>query len=251
MEFVKESFIVNGNLSLALVDKRITNKMEKSLSERNIEVIKTPKCNETYEAITHHPDITVCKLNDNNILVAPNVYEYYYNNLQPLGFNVIKGESFIRYNYPNNIQYNVAIFGNYAIHNFNYTDKKILEYLDKNNIKKIHVKQGYCKCSICIVDESSIITSDEGIYKEAIKNELNCLLIEKGHINLFDLNYGFIGGCSGLIYNDTLAFFGDISNHPSYNEIVDFVSSRNKNIISLSNEELLDLGSIIPLCINN
>lgn len=251
MEFVKESFIVNGNLSLALLDKRITNKMEKSLSERNIEVIKTPVCNETYEAITHHPDITVCKLNDNNIVVAPNVYEYYYNNLQPLGFNVIKGESFIEYNYPNNIQYNVAIFGNYAIHNFNYTDKKILEYLDKNNIKKIHVKQGYCKCSICIVDESSIITSDEGIYKEAIKNELNCLLIEKGHINLFDLNYGFIGGCSGLISNDTLAFFGDISNHPSYNEIVDFISSRNKNIISLSNEELLDLGSIIPLCIND
>lgn len=150
--------------------------------------------------------------------------------------------------YPNNIQYNVAILGNYAIHNFKYTDNIILEYLDKFNIKKINVKQGYCKCSICIVDENSIITSDEGIHKEVIKYGIDSLLIEKGYIDLFDLDYGFIGGCSGLISKDTLSFFGDIKKHPDYNRILEFVNKKNKKIISLSNEKLLDLGSLIPLC---
>lgn len=249
MKFVKDSFIINGNLSLGIVDKRITIDMENKLKEIGVNLIKTPICKETYNAIMHHPDITACKLNDNNIVVAPNVYDFYKSKLSKYGFNVIKGGSYIGSNYPNNIQYNIAIVGNFAIHNFNYTDKNILEYLDNNNFKKINVKQGYCKCSICIVDENSIITSDEGIYKAVKEYGIDCLLIEKGHIDLFDLDYGFIGGCSSLISKDILVFFGDIKKHPDYEKILNFVSNKNKKILSLSEEKLLDLGSLIPLLI--
>ncbi|WP_297134699.1 DUF6873 family GME fold protein [Terrisporobacter sp.] len=247
MNFVKTSFIPENKILIALVDKRITIDMKNKLNNLNINIIESSPCIETYDAISCHPDVTLLKINDNNIIVAPNVYDYYSEKLVPLGFNIIKGNSFIKNKYPYNIGYNVAIFGKYAIHNFKYTDKKILEFLDKNNFIKINVKQGYCKCSICIVDESSIITSDEGIYKEVMKHDIDCLLIEKGHIDLFDLNYGFIGGCSGLISKDDLMFFGDISKHPNYNEIKKFIESKNKNIISLSTEKLLDLGSLIPL----
>ncbi|MBC5996721.1 hypothetical protein EAI30_06415 [Romboutsia ilealis] len=248
MKYVKESFITKEKLSLAIVDKRITIDMENKLRNYNINIIKTPYCDGTYNAIKYHPDISVCKLNDNNIVVAPNVYSYYNDILSNYNFNVIKGNSTISNKYPNNIQYNVAILGNYAIHNFKYTDNIILEYLDRFNIKKINVKQGYSKCSICIVDENSLITSDEGIHKEVIKYGIDSLLIEKGYIDLFDLDYGFIGGCSGLISKDTLSFFGDIKKHPDYNKILEFVNKKNKKIVSLSNENLLDLGSLIPLC---
>lgn len=248
MKFVEESFITNEKLSLAIVDKRITIDMESKLKDYDINIIKTPSCNDTYDAIKYHPDISVCKLNFNNIVVAPNVYDYYNEVLSKYNFNVIKGNSTISKKYPNNIQYNIAILGNYAIHNFKYTDDIILEYLDKFNIKKINVKQGYCKCSICIVDENSIITSDKGIHKEVIKYGIDSLLIEKGYIDLFDLDYGFIGGCSGLISKNTLSFFGDIKKHPDYSRILEFVNNKNKKIISLSNEKLLDLGSLIPLC---
>lgn len=247
MNFVRTSFIPEYKILLALIDKRITKDMKAKLNDLNINIIESTPCIETYDAINCHPDITILKINDNNIIVAPNVYDYYSKKLCPLGFNIIKGNSLIKSKYPYNIAYNIAIFGKYAIHNLKYTDKKVLEFLDKNNFTKINVKQGYCKCSICIVDENSIITSDEGIYKEVIKHDIDCLLIEKGHIDLFDLSYGFIGGCSGLISKDDLIFFGDISKHPNYNEIKKFVESKNKNIISLSNEKLLDLGSLIPL----
>ncbi len=247
MNFVRTSFIPEYKILLALIDKRITKDMKAKLNDLNINIIESTPCIQTYDAINCHPDITILKINDNNIIVAPNVYNYYSKKLCPLGFNIIKGNSLIKSKYPYNIAYNVAIFGKYAIHNLKYTDKKVLEFLDKNNFTKINVKQGYCKCSICIVDENSIITSDEGIYKEVIKHDIDCLLIDKGHIDLFDLSYGFIGGCSGLISKDDLIFFGDISKHPNYNEIKKFVENKNKNIISLSDEKLLDLGSLIPL----
>ena len=92
-----------------------------------------------------------------------------------------------------------------------------------------------------------MITSDEGIYKEVIKYGIDCLLIEKGHIDLFELNYGFIGGCSFLLSSNKLVFLGNIRNHPDYDKIVDFVESKNKKLVSLSDDKLLDLGSVIPL----
>lgn len=247
MKFVKSSFIPDKSISLALVDSRISESMVQKLNKLNINIIKSIKCNETYNAISCHPDICVIKLNDNNILVAPNVFDYYDSCLTPLGFNVIKGSLHIDNRYPNNVHYNVVILGNNVIHNFKYTDNVLLDYIEKHNMNKINVNQGYCKCSICIVDENSIITSDEGIYKEVIKHNIDCLLIEKGHIDLFELDYGFIGGCSGLISQDTLAFFGNIEKHPNFKEIDKFVSERNKKIISLSKEKLTDLGSLIPL----
>ena len=249
MKFVKNSFIVDGNLSLALVDKRITLNMENKLKSLGVDVVKTSDCPNTYKAIMCHPDISVCKLNDNDIVVAPNVYDYYFEVLSHYNFNVIKGCSIIENKYPYNVHYNACIFGNYAMHNFKYTDKKILEFIEKNNLQKIDVKQGYCKCSTCIVDEKSIITSDDGIFKACLSFDIDCLLIEKGHINLFDMNYGFIGGCSGLISSDTLAFYGDLTKHPNYEEIVNFVNRKNKNIVCLSDEHLLDLGSLIPLMV--
>lgn len=247
MKFIKSSFIPDKKISLALIDCRASDTVVKNLNKLNVNIIKTIKCNETYNAISCHPDICVIKLNYNDILVAPNVYSYYNEVLTPLGFNVIKGSLPIESKYPYNVQYNVVILGNKVIHNFKYTDNTLLDYIEKNNMEKVNVNQGYCKCSICVVDENSIITSDEGIYNEVIKHNIDCLLIEKGHIDLFELNYGFIGGCSGLISEDTLVFFGNIESHPNFKEIETFVSNKNKKILSLSNEKLTDLGSLIPL----
>lgn len=248
MKFVKQPFIVDGPLSIALVDKRITSNMEDTLRDLGIKVLKTTECSNTYNSIKYHPDIILCKLYDNNVVVAPNVYDYFFKILGNYNFNVIKGNSVIENKYPNNIYYNIAIFGKYAIHNFKYTDPKILEFLEVNNIQKIHVKQGYSKCSICIVDDNSIITSDNGIFKACLSYNIDCLLIRKGFIDLFDMSYGFIGGCSGIISNDTIAFYGDITRHPDYEKILTFITSKNKKLICLSGENLLDLGSIIPLC---
>ena len=70
MNFAKNSFIVNNKLQLAIVDKRIPKNMETNLNNMGVSIIKSTCCSNTYEAIKYHPDISVCKLNDNNIVVA-------------------------------------------------------------------------------------------------------------------------------------------------------------------------------------
>ncbi|MEG2245911.1 MAG: hypothetical protein RSC84_00525 [Peptostreptococcaceae bacterium] len=62
MEFIGKYFIVNEDLCLALVDKRITCDMELELKRRNIQIIKTIECKECYEDIKYHPNITVFNL---------------------------------------------------------------------------------------------------------------------------------------------------------------------------------------------
>ena len=127
---MKSSFIPSKKISFALIDSRASKNIVQSLNKLNIKIIKTIKCNETYDAISYHPDICVIKLNNNDILVAPNVYDYYKENLTPLGFNVIKGNLSIENKYPHNVQYNVAILGNKVIHNFKYTDNILLDYCE-------------------------------------------------------------------------------------------------------------------------
>lgn len=247
MKFIKESFIPENNVSLVLVDKRIPKNIEKNLNKLNIKVIKSTEICEVYDAIKFHPDIALLKLDYQNIIVCPNVYDYYKNVLSSFGFNVIKGSSHIENKYPKNVAYNVTLLDKFAICNFKFVDKVILDFIEKNNFTKININQGYSKCNICVVDKNSIITSDVGIYNEVIKYGIDCLLIKNKFIDLFELDYGFIGGCSGLISNNDLAFFGDITLHPSYKEIYEFTKSKNKNLVSLGKNKLIDLGSLITL----
>jgi hypothetical protein len=251
MKFTTKPFVVNEDLTLALVDKRLTKSMEEQLLRRNIELIKTVECNKVYGSISCHPDICVCNLGNGDIIVEPSMYMQYKELLEKYKFNVLKGQTELKSQYPHNIAYNVAIVGDYAIHNFKYTDKKILEFIDCKGLKKINVEQGYTKCSICVVDDNSVITSDKGIYNKLDETKINCLLIEPGHIELCDMNYGFIGGCTGLISKSELSFFGDIRKHPNYDDIRSFLDEKEKEIVIFGKEELVDLGSLIPLMIRD
>lgn len=111
----------------------------------------------------------------------------------------------------------------------------------------ININQGYAKCSICVIDEAAVITSDSGVYRILRKNNTAVLLITPGSIELKDMNYGFIGGASGCISNFNIAFFGNIGMHPNYKEILNFVSKYNKSVINLSKNLVCDLGTLIPL----
>lgn len=59
------------------------------------------------------------------------------------------------------------------------------------------------------------------------------------------LDYGFIGGATGLIDNNTLAVNGDINSHPDSEQIKLFCHKYNVDIISLKDDKLVDIGTII------
>ncbi|MGB3366725.1 MAG: DUF6873 family GME fold protein [Acidaminobacteraceae bacterium] len=227
-----------------IVSEKINKYFEKELTNCGLIVIKVRKNRKLYTAIESHPDIALCSVGK-TIVVEADTYNYLSEELINCAYNVIKTESIKSGVYPESIGLNLAYTGKFAIHNFKYTDKKLYEALKKkeDSLKFIDIKQGYSKCSILIVDNNSIITSDEGIY-DSIKEVMNCLLIKKGNIKLSTLDYGFIGGASGR-YKDEIWFYGDVSEHPDYKRIKTFIEDRNLKVKYFEEFELEDMGSLL------
>lgn len=247
MNFINNPYIPDKKIKTALVDYRIAPEAERSLIEMDIELIKTVPCNDLYDAIKGHPDIVVHYIKDNELVVAPNVFDVMQPLLEKKGFALTKGETWLCRNYPQNIAYNVLRIGSKAFHNTKYTDKTILKEFEKNEIELIHVNQGYAKCSTCIVNENTIITSDYKISKIAEEHGIESLLIEPGEILLEGMNYGFIGGASGLLSNNILSFTGSLERIKDNYKIFDFLSSKGIEVKILSTKQIFDIGSIIPL----
>lgn len=150
--------------------------------------------------------------------------------------------------YPNDCLLNAADIGDFLICSSKITHKTILKAAEKRNKRIIHVNQGYAKCSVCIVKRDTFITDDESIYRECSKeNGISVFFVSKGSVSLKGQNYGFIGGASGLISENTLFFNGDLSLHKDFVAIEQFLSYHNVKYTDIKNKPLTDIGSIIPI----
>lgn len=238
-------FIPFKKANLSIIDGRVSDIVVNNLEKLNIKVIRTIKCADVSESISYHPDIVMHPLDHRTIVVAPNVYDYYRKVLSKEGLKIIKGETILKSKYPEDIAYNVGRLNGLAIHNLKYTDSVLKYYFQKENIEILNIKQGYSKCSLCIVDENSAITSDVIIYEKLKKLRYDILLIKPGYIDLINEKYGFIGGTSGNISKDEIIFSGKLHKHPDYERIVKFLKNKNKKIRYLSNENIVDIGTII------
>jgi len=244
-------FIENPNLptrkvKFLIIDRRVPLSIENKIRALGINIIKTPYCKDLHLGISSHPDILLCHIGKNKVVVAPNVFEFA-EELRAIGINAIMGNTSLMSTYPKDIAYNVCIVGRFAIHNFKYTDREVLKGIEENNLIKINVKQGYTKCSILVVNENAIITSDPGITKEVKKYGIDVLTISPGNIKLPGFEYGFIGGAGGLVDRRSLFLFGELKRHQDYNSIEKFLSKHGVEVITVNSEELIDLGSLIPI----
>lgn len=244
------SFYLSTKADIVIVDGRVSKEIISNLKKLNLTIIPTIRHPKLYDSISFHPDIVIHPINYNALIIAPNVFDYYSTMLTNTSIKLIKGEKVLKRNYPNNIAYNVARIGKYAIHNIKYTDEKLVYYLKKEGIDFINVNQGYTKCSVAVIDSNAIITSDLSIYKECKKLNIDILLVKEGYISLPGLNYGFIGGCTGMLSEKEILFSGDYTNHPDKEKINTFLNKYNKKPVMLSNKEIIDIGSIISL-LNN
>ncbi|MDK2799477.1 MAG: hypothetical protein PWP27_994 [Clostridiales bacterium] len=247
--FIANPFIPERKVSHVIIDGRISSKILFTLKNLGITPVLTSVSNGLYPAVSCHPDMLIHPIGNDVLIVAPDIYEFIYSKLKPLNFKLIKGKSILKSNYPENIAYNVARIDNFAFHNVKYTDPMIREYFEQLNIKIINVKQGYTKCSTCIVNHQAIITSDKGIAKAADNYNIDVLLIEPGHILLPGLDYGFIGGATGLISKNLLAVSGRLDTHPNYADIIKFCSNYNVHVVNLGEQQVIDIGSIVPILV--
>lgn len=192
-------------------------------------------------AVSSHPDMNICIIDDIAFLPKNSPL---YEKVKEKNKKVVFISENLKNKYPFDVPLNCKAVDDLVILNPKTVSKEILEYCNKNK-KIISVNQGYAACSTLAVSKNVIITADKGIYT-ALKNaNLSPLLIKEGYIKINEYDYGFIGGASGFV-NDTLYFFGDITAHPDYKKIKDYLDKNNVKF-QYFKEELTDIGGIFEI----
>lgn len=230
---------------IMLIDNRY---IEIALAQwgNNYEIIPSVTCHELDKPVCAHPDMVLFKIGRKEFICAPNVYDEYKKLLSDFGVKLICGKKELKSNYPEDIAYNVLKTDNFALGNFSHTDETIINFLDKEKIKMINVKQGYSKCSVCSFSNGAI-TADCGIYSALKNNDVDALKIPCGEILLPGYNYGFIGGASGENEQGEIFFFGNIKKTSFGKEILNFLWAKGKTVHQIENTKLTDVGTIMFL----
>lgn len=227
-----------------IVDFRIHNEEKEYLITQGYNLLICPPSNLLYEAVCGHPDMLLHIL-DSNIVVHRDMNIEFIQNLSLLNYKIHKSNSTLQTKYPYNIGLNALSIGNFFVHSVKFTDTNLLA-LAKNK-ELINVKQGYTKCSTCVVNSNAIITSDVSIAKDLTMKKLDVLFIPPGDIILTGLNYGFIGGATGLIEDKVLAFYGHLDHYMYGKEVLEFLKKHRVEPVFLRNGKLIDRGSIFRI----
>ncbi len=217
----------------------------KELEELGLRCIILSENTDLDSEISRHADINCLNCGTGKILLSCHLK----GDRAPVvdGICFDKSYELIKSPYPGDVRFNVSFIKNKLICNKKHISSNITDLAERNNIQIIDVKQGYARCSICIVNENAIITDDSKIACLLKKYQIDVLEISKGAIRLSEKHYGFIGGASGKISENEIYFSGNLSMHPDYKSIIDFLSLHNVQALFNKNRPLRDFGGFIPL----
>lgn len=212
--------------------------------ELGIDVITLPLSPLLDEEINNHADMLSFNCN-NEFLIADKHIKGELDRLLP-GVKTVECND-IASPYPNDVRLNATLLGNRLICNKQYTSKELLQWAQNNSIEVISTKQGYCKCNLCVLNNSAVITEDDSLAYLLKIYQINVLKISKGYVSLSDKHYGFIGGASAKISETEIYFSGDLSTHPDYDEMCEFMNQYNISPIFNKNRKLNDFGGIVSI----
>jgi hypothetical protein len=216
------------------------------LNNIGIETLLVKTSDKLENEISAHTDLQFAYCNNKTAVISPNQASLH-KKLNEIGCRVEVAEFEPFSPYPNDILMNCVFLNDCFIAKLDSTSKKILSIANNNSLKLINIKQGYSKCSICVVSENAIITEDNGIARLLNNSQIKVLKIKPDFIKLSDEHFGFLGGASGKISRNEIFFNGNIEEHPSYTEISDFLKTHNVKPIYDKSYKLTDIGSIIPI----
>ena len=249
MKPLESPYIPESSVTAMLVSHDMPEGMKSLLRELVPVIIPVMDMDSLPVPVRGHPDMQLLIPAEGVIVHAPALDPDTAACLRDLGYLLVPGEKQPGGSYPEDIPYNVAVVGRHAFLNTRHADPVVLDWLKKTGKTISHVNQGYSKCSVCILSEEAIITSDRGIYQAAIEKNIDALLIPpQKSISIPGYEYGFIGGSAGLVSRDRLAFCGDMDTLESAGQILSFLQKHGIMPVMLGPGNVLDLGSLIPLC---
>lgn len=232
-------------MKTVLVDYRIDEAEAYALMKAGINVLAVPSSDVLYQAVCGHPDMLLNIIDRRTVMVHRDMQEDFLGKLRDLNINILISKNRLQTNYPDNIILNAINLDNLFIHNIKHTDRELLNQVKDKKIKT--VKQGYTKCSTAVVSSTALMTSDNGIAKCAQEEGLDVLLLPTGDILLPGLDYGFIGGCCGIIEEGLLAFYGSLKHYAYESEVMNFLKKHKVEPLFLRDGKLVDRGSIFAI----
>lgn len=245
-------FVLSANLprktELILIGEKYLSALEKPLKALGIEVLPVPSNPKVDPRLSSHADLSLFHAGENRIFAADYLKSTEFAEIiAKYGVScelcaLKQGES-----YPYDAGLNVCSVGNYFIYSPKVSDETIILHLKGQGRVPVSCKQGYCKCSVCVVDENSIICADKGINAACKAAGLDVLEIRPGYVSLEGFDYGFIGGASFKINSDVLAFTGTLDAHPDKAAILDFLEKRGIVPVFLTDMPIFDIGSAVIL----
>lgn len=150
--------------------------------------------------------------------------------------------------YPKDIRLNFFRVGKYFVGRTDQCADELLKRAVRGGLEPLFCRQGYARCSACVV-KNCVITQDKSIHRVLQKEHIESILIEPGHIRLdgYGNGYeGFIGGASGYDEQSGALFFtGRLKDLPGHEKILYLCGLYDVEIVELSQNELLDCGSLI------
>ncbi len=221
-----------------IVDKNISKYTISFLESLDYSLIFSIELCDVKNSTSTHPDMQFVKIGDKKAIVASQSLNYYKSQLTDFEFVAVEN---IKSPYPDDTTLNFALVGNNVVcTKYQYNRIKELQ-----NYDCIFVKQGYTKCSICVLNDSTIITGDRGIAKSLENSNIKAYYLPCDQIKLDGYDNGFWGGASGLIEKNKLFFNGNIKNLSCYDELVSILEQEKIEPVYQTNSEVYDNGSII------
>lgn len=217
--------------------------MREALSEYG-KTIPLPSFYALPTPVCAHPDMLAAKIGRSLL-----VHEDYREGravLDRIGIPYLLSRAPVGKEYPEDIRLNCLAADTFFLSNEKYISREALALADEQCLRRIHVKQGYAKCS-CACAGNAIATMDLGIAKSAGSVGVDVLLLKPFVIGIEAYDTGFIGGASVLLDKNTLGFFGKIEDLEEYSALTDFFGARGVRLVSLGQGPLFDYGGAVDI----
>ncbi|MDR1117463.1 MAG: hypothetical protein LBL09_04375 [Oscillospiraceae bacterium] len=257
MEFIKTPNLPSARVETVVLAGNGTGEWEKlkaSLERRGIAVLELERDLNLAEEVNYHTDLIFHHLGENSFVFsteenAVKFTEYFskFHRIAAQSLNIRTLEYALSGKYPGDVPLNAAVVGGSVICNMKHTDPELLRHYGRAGYRLINVAQGYAKCSVCAVSADAAITSDPVILKELGNAGIDAIYADPAKIILNGCKHGFIGGAAGKLSPDTLAFTGRIDHLPDCEAILDFLSLHKVRPVFLTDEDIFDVGSIMPV----
>ena len=192
------SFVAEPNFpsaaSALLIGEQAAALLRDALYSREIACIEVPNNPDVDERLSGHADLSVLHLGGNRLLLAGYLKgSAFSEKLRDQGTQLSFLNTPQEAVYPLDAGLNLGLMGETLICNPKTAAGEALESARKG--RRLHTtRQGYSRCTVCMVDRHTLITEDTGVATSAEKAGLTVLRIQPRAVELPGFPYGFLGG---------------------------------------------------------